>query len=117
MAFSQDGRLLASASVDETVHVWDATTGALRQTLTAESAVSELRFADDNSHLITNSGTLGPLDAQTGHGTLGNDVEVSAMDEWASVHGEKMLWLPPESIQPAQWRRRAELHLGMYHRV
>ena len=37
MAFSPDGRLLATASYDETVRLWDPATGERRRTLTGHT--------------------------------------------------------------------------------
>jgi len=47
VAFSRDGQLLASASEDKTVKLWDPASGALRHTLEGHShGVSSVAFAN-----------------------------------------------------------------------
>src|SRR5438105_945084 len=54
VAFSHDGQLLASGSVDKTVKLWDPTTGELRQTLEGHSdSVRSVAFSHDGQ-LIRN---------------------------------------------------------------
>jgi len=52
--FSTDGRLLASASNDRTVRVWDAATGQLLHTLAGHSGrVNQLAFSADGRWLVS----------------------------------------------------------------
>ena len=67
MAFSPDGQRLASASVDETVKVWDAATGQETLTLKGHTgAVTSVAFSPDGKRLASASadGTVKVWDAR-----------------------------------------------------
>jgi WD40 repeat protein len=60
LAYSPDGRLLAGASSDETVHVWEVATGQLRHTLRGHTdRVYSVAFAPDGQTLAS-AGQTGP---------------------------------------------------------
>lgn len=54
VSFSPDGQLIASASADETVRMWD-THGAFIQSLPHESRVNTVAFSPDSQFLISGS--------------------------------------------------------------
>ncbi|KAJ8067013.1 hypothetical protein OCU04_004393 [Sclerotinia nivalis] len=69
VAFSANSKLLASASHDRTIKVWDAATGTLQQTLEGHSGwVKSIAFSADSKLLASASGdrTIKVWDAATG---------------------------------------------------
>ena len=103
VAFSHDSKLLASASSDNTVKVWDAATGLLQQTVKVNGYVSSLSFDNTDSCLITNIGRikvnktrLAALSdsSQEGRGKS-NREGLGISGPWVTWNAENLLWLPP----------------------
>ena len=104
VVFSHDTAQLASASWDNTVKIWDASSGACLQTLYIGKTLSDLSFGPTGSCLFTNIGTIV---IQTSKVSSTNDKEelprplyqgpsLSADGIWIKHAGENMLWVPSE---------------------
>jgi WD40 repeat protein/serine/threonine protein kinase/tetratricopeptide (TPR) repeat protein len=63
LAFSADGRLLASGSYDTQVRIWDTTTGKERDVITLGSRVNALAFTPDGRALFIASGVTSDVRA------------------------------------------------------
>jgi WD40 repeat protein len=83
MAFSPNGKMVASASGDSTVRLWDSATGSALQTLKYDVFIDYLSFSKDGRYLDSNRGQLA-----IGH--LFGSV-TSSQSEFAKERGEEYL--------------------------
>jgi WD40 repeat protein len=99
VVFSPDGQLVASASDDSTVRVWETATGACRCVLHQRSPVSRIAFLPNGRTLRTNAGDLSlPLDLAPFLPVL-QPQEPSSLTvegQWVFRQTQRFLWLPPE---------------------
>jgi WD40 repeat protein len=105
VAFSNDGQCFASGSSDETVKIWDATSGACLQTLLVGRNIYRCSFDPlDNSRLLTDDGIVDLETSKSTSKTSFSITEISGFDSygldkdgvWIMKEREKALRLPLE---------------------
>ena len=91
VAFSHDSTRLASASDDNTVKIWDASSGACLQTL--ENHSNLVSSADLVSILATIHPNQSVTDPQQ---PVSHGLAISSNRTWMSNNAQDTLWLPTE---------------------
>ncbi|XP_014549969.1 hypothetical protein COCVIDRAFT_117216, partial [Bipolaris victoriae FI3] len=103
-AFSHDSTRLASAACDNTVKIWDASSGACLQTLDIGRALYNLSFNVTSSHLLTEIGSIN-VSASKGLGVKNDPVlqcpqyvgaGISPDGTWITCNGKNLLWILSE---------------------
>jgi len=104
VTFSHDSKLLASASWDGTVKVWDAATGSLQQSVTVNGYITSLLFDIADSILTTNIGRIKVdrtelptlSECSQGASSKGDWQGLGISGSWITWNARNLLWLPSD---------------------
>ncbi|KAK1252624.1 hypothetical protein MKX08_003811 [Trichoderma sp. CBMAI-0020] len=117
VAFSRDGKQVASGSPDWTVKIWDTATGECTQTLPIDG-VTQLSFQEKAVRLQTNFGIFnldaGPVVNESGSSALLTGYGINKASSWITKDGKSLLWLPSDYRPTASAIRGSMVVIGSF---
>jgi WD40 repeat protein len=98
VAFSHDGALLASASYDNTVRLWDPRTGQEVQNLEGQLGITTVSFSFGDTALLTNRGIISINDKSIPRSNFEPSAGkyITIKQAWIRQGDYDLLWLPQE---------------------
>jgi WD40 repeat protein len=96
VAFSPNGKVIASGSYAMTVRLWDGITGAALQTLELGVSIDAMSFSAWGQCLQTDRGLLRLSPFSMSLGSLEQSCALFVVNDWVAEEGESILWLPPD---------------------